>query len=245
VVDGNGGSDPLLLTESHTRFVRLSLDDGPAHAYGLSEIEVKDLAWGATPNTFFEELAQASRRGFYPRGFSGEQSYWTVIGVEGGGAHSALVSEDGAVEPGRGGFSVEPFLIADGRLFTWADVSTSHTLLAGYLPIPCVIWKTPGLRLRVDAVASGDVAKSHALMSYTVENDTEATRSVTLALTVRPFQVNPPMQLLNIQGGARFWSTASRAFSRFHPPIRYLRAASMPAMWRPDWSPGVILRAHG
>ena len=60
-------------------------------------------------NAFFEAIARESPRGFWPRSFSGEQTYWTVAGVS-GDTESALVSEDGAVEPSAGAFSVEPFL---------------------------------------------------------------------------------------------------------------------------------------
>ncbi len=201
VTDGNGGEDPLLLTESCTRYVRLALEDGPAQAYDLSEVEVKDLAWGASPNRFFEALAKTRRRGLYPRGFSGEQSYWTVVGVDGGGADSALISEDGAVELGKGGFSIEPFLMADGRLLTWADVSVAHALKDGCLPIPSVIWKTPDLTLSIEAFAAGDRVNSHLLTSYTVQNRTGAARDVTLVLASRPFQVNPPTQSLNTPSG--------------------------------------------
>ena len=73
VVDGNGGRDHLYLPESETRFLRLVLYDGPARAYGLAEIEVKDLAFGASPNAFFEAVARDAPRGYFPRGLSGEQ----------------------------------------------------------------------------------------------------------------------------------------------------------------------------
>ncbi|MDR3556915.1 MAG: hypothetical protein P4L55_19345, partial [Syntrophobacteraceae bacterium] len=156
---------------------------------------------GTTPNGYFEQLAKSSRRGLYPRGFSGEQTYWTIVGVDGGGAHSALLSEEGAVEPSRGGFSVEPFLIVQGRLLSWADVTTGQTLEDNYLPMPEVRWKTPGWELRVRAFASGDQAHSRLNLSYTVINDSNQAGKVTLVLAVRPFQVDPPTQTLNLRGG--------------------------------------------
>lgn len=152
-------------------------------------------------NGFFEHLAHHARRGLYPRGFSGQQSYWTLVGVDGGGGSAALLSEDGAVEPGKGGFSVEPFLIVDGRLLTWADVVSGQRLKEGYLPMPSVTWKAPGWSLRIKAFASGNPARSRLHLSYTVENDGESPGSVTLALAVRPFQVDPPAQFLNSPGG--------------------------------------------
>lgn len=201
VRDGNGGTDPLLLTESHTRYVRLAMHDGPAAAYGLSEIEVKPLAWGATPNRFFAKMARSARRGLYPRGFSGQQAYWTIVGVDGGGAHAALIDEDGAVELGRGAASLEPFLMADGHLLTWADVHATQALAEDYLPMPRVSWQADGIALHVTAFAAGNPRTSRLHTGYTVENRTDRPRRVTLALAVRPFQVNPPAQFLNTPGG--------------------------------------------
>ena len=73
VVDGNGGRAPLYLPESETRFVRGVLQDGPAHASGLAEMDVKDLAFGASPHPLFEAIAREAPRGSFPRGDSGEQ----------------------------------------------------------------------------------------------------------------------------------------------------------------------------
>ena len=48
----------------------------------------------------------------------------------------ALMNEEGMVEVDKGSFSIEPFLYADGRLVTWADVDLSQELTKGYLPLP-------------------------------------------------------------------------------------------------------------
>ncbi len=201
VTEGNGGEDPLLLTESHTRYVRIVCEDGPAHAYCLSEIDIKDLDWGESPNRFFTGLAKTAPRGVYPRSFTGEQAYWTIVGVDGGGASAAMISEDGAVELSKGGFSVEPFLVDDGRLVTWADVHVSQDLAEGYLPMPGVTWRTADLDLNIAVFVGGTPADSRLLARYTVENHTNAERKMTLALTARPFQVNPATQFLNSPGG--------------------------------------------
>ncbi len=64
---------------------------GRATAYELAELEVEDLAFGATPNAFVQALAAESPRGRYPRGFHGEQPYWTIVGVEGGRAERPVL----------------------------------------------------------------------------------------------------------------------------------------------------------
>ncbi|HXP01643.1 MAG TPA: discoidin domain-containing protein [Luteibacter sp.] len=154
-----------------------------------------------TPNAVFEARARQVRRGLYPRGFSGEQSYWTIVGVDGGSRDSALISEDGAVEVVRGGFSIEPFLIDGKKLVTWADVKTTQSLRDGYLPMPSVRWDAGDLSLTTTAFAQGAAGASLLVVGYRVQNDGDAVRNVTLALATRPFQVNPPTQFLNAPGG--------------------------------------------
>src|SRR5207344_719494 len=78
---------------------------------------------------------------------------------------------------------------------------TEQSLMDGYLPIPSVVWRHDELQMRVTAFATGNRAQSQVVTRYTVENVSERSRMVTLALAVRPFQVNPPTQFLNAPGG--------------------------------------------
>ncbi|RFP18337.1 MULTISPECIES: discoidin domain-containing protein [unclassified Duganella] len=201
VVDGNGGADPLRLPESEARYIRLVLRDGPAGSYALAEVELKELAYGATPNDFISAVAQDAQRGLYPRGFSGQQPYWTLVGVDGGGDHSALISEDGAIEARQGGFSLEPFVEDGGALVSWADVKVSQSLRDGYLPVPTVQWQHRSWMLSVTVAAAGTPASSQLLARYELKNLTGASRKLKLVLAVRPFQVNAPRQFLNTPGG--------------------------------------------
>ncbi|HSW26755.1 MAG TPA: hypothetical protein VLJ62_28630, partial [Burkholderiaceae bacterium] len=148
-------------------------------------------------------LAKALPRGRLPRGFVGEQSYWTLVGVDGGGAHAAVISEDGAIEPHKRGSSLEPFIIDEsGRVTSWADVGIDHALRDGYLPLPRVHWSRPGLALSIEAAADGTPARAQLIARYTLANTGAAPRRLTLALALRPWQVNPPAQFLNTPGGA-------------------------------------------
>ncbi|HEV2680327.1 MAG TPA: discoidin domain-containing protein, partial [Rhodanobacter sp.] len=155
----------------------------------------------ATPNALLQKQAKRVPRGVYPRGFSGEQSYWTLVGVDGGAKHSALISEDGAVEVRRGGWSIEPILLDGQRLTDWATVKTTQSLLDGYLPMPTVHWQSGELGLDTSVFANGTPAHPALLLQYRLHNDGAQQRSLTLALLVRPFQVNPPTQFLNTPGG--------------------------------------------
>jgi F5/8 type C domain len=201
VLAGRGGPDALLLPEAETRFLRLALHDGPARAYGLAELEIRDLAFGASPNAFFRAVAREFPRGAYPRGVSGEQTAWTIVGID-GGDETALLSQDGALEVGTRGFSIEPFVVDDSRVVTWADVETRQTLVDDYLPIPGVTWRDARWDLRVSAFATGSRGDSRVVVRYTVRNRTEQPLALALVLAVRPFQVNPPSQFLNVVGGA-------------------------------------------
>jgi len=200
VIAARGGPDALRLPDAETRFLRLVIHHGPARAYGLAELEIRDVAFGASPNAFFQALARESPRGTYPRGMSGEQTAWTVVGVD-GGEDSALLSEDGALEVARGAFSIEPFVVADGRVASWADVETRQDLLDGYLPIPGVTWRHARWELGVSAVASGSRGDARVIVRYTVRNSSAQRLPLQLVLAVRPFQVNPPAQFLNMASG--------------------------------------------
>ena len=200
VTAGRGGQDFLCLPDAETRLVRLHLIAGPAPDYAIAEVALQERAFCASPEAFFQTIARAAPHGTFPRGMSGEQTYWTVVGVE-GAAEKALFSEDGALEPGRGRFSIEPFVFGDSGLLSWANVEIQHSLEEGYLPIPTVRWRKAGLSLRITAFATGSAASSEVLAEYELANEAAANQDLTLALAVRPFQVNPPAQFLNSPGG--------------------------------------------
>lgn len=201
VVQGNGDSDPIALPESEARYVRLQLQDGPGAGYALADLIIEPLAFAATANDFLQSLAAAAPRGWYPRGFSGEQPYWTIVGID-GGVEQGLLGEDGAIELARGGFSIEPFVLLDGTLVGWADVEATQSLQDGYLPIPSVQWTHRDLRLSITAFARGTPQRSQLLARYRLVNTGDSMRDYTLALAVRPLQVNPPSQFLSTPGGA-------------------------------------------
>jgi hypothetical protein len=200
VVGGNGGTDYLALPESEARYLRLLVSDGPRNSFGLAEARVQPLEFAATPNDFIRSVATDSPRGWYPRGFIGEQPYWTIVGID-GGEQQGLIGEDGAIEVAQGGFSIEPFVIVDGKLATWAEVTATQSLQDGYLPIPSVEWRHGAFALKTTAFAQGSGGNSQLVARYQLSNTSAAPRDYTLALAVEPFQVNPPSQFLNITGG--------------------------------------------
>jgi hypothetical protein len=194
VTGGNGGRDYLYLPETESRYLRLRGGGVPRN------VDVKPLDWAPSINAFFAAIAKDVPRGSYPRSFSGEQEYWTVVGVD-GDAEEGLLGEDGALEVGQGAFSIEPFLFVDGELISWASVETAQTLADGYLPIPTVTWTRGDLSLTITAFAAGPPGRSGLQARYAVRNRSGKGKRVRLYLAVRPFQVNPPTQFLNNPGG--------------------------------------------
>lgn len=153
-------------------------------------------------NALLRTLAADAPTAAYPRAFHGQQNYWTLVGVDGGAARSALISEDGAIEPRRAGPSLEPVLIdAQGRLIGWSDVQRTNALPDDHLPLPVVQWRHPRVALRIDAAADGPREAPQLLLRYTVHNVYWERQTFTLALVARPWQVNPPQQFLNTPGG--------------------------------------------
>jgi hypothetical protein len=201
VEGGNGGRDPIYLPESETRHLRLRLTrSASGRGYAVRDVDVKPPEWSQTPNAFFASLAKEAPRGTYPRYLTGEQSYWTVVGVN-GDTREATINSDGMVETGLGGPSLEPFLYVDGRLWSWADVSATQSLEKGYLPIPSVTWDSRPIRLTVTAFSGGERETSLVYARYRLENVSRERQEPTLFVALRPFQVNPPWQFLNVTGG--------------------------------------------
>lgn len=185
--------------ELEARHVRLAFERATAAPL---DVQVMDPEQWPTLNAALATLAKALPRGRAPRGFVGEQNYWTLVGVDGGGADAAVISEDGAIEPRKSGPSLEPFVIDESsRVTSWADVRIDQTLRDGYLPLPQVRWSGPGLALSIEAGADGTRERAQLIVRYTLSNTEATPRRLTLALVLRPWQVNPPAQFLNAPGG--------------------------------------------
>jgi hypothetical protein len=201
VIHGSdGGRDWLDLPESEARRLRVRALGRVRNGLGIIAAEVQPLEWAATAERFMTAVARDRPRGHYPRGFLGEQSYWTVVGVD-GAAEEALIDEDARVETGRAQFSLEPFLASEAGLRTWAQGRSSASLAQGVLPIPSARRDVDSLALTVTAFARGSRERSELIVRYRLRNLLRERRLVTLFLALRPFQVNPPSQFLNVAGG--------------------------------------------
>ncbi len=205
----------LALPGVQARLLRLTLQraapDVPAAAQplaepsssplGITRVRLLPPALADSPNAFWSERARGAGRGAFPRMLLGEQSYWTVAGAA-DDDREALINEEGQIEVDRHSFSLEPFLVVDGRLLSWADGRHTQSLRDGWVPIPSVTrTHDNGLVLQVTALAAGPGGSSCLYPSYAITNTSGAVQRGSLALAIRPFQVLPPWQDLNITGG--------------------------------------------
>lgn len=199
----SGVHDYFHLPDCEARFVEIeTLNEIRNHSQPreLVELRVLPIDQSFSLNDFITTRAKSLPRGLLPRWAYGEQSFWTVLGVPVDSAE-ALINEDGQVEVGKQGFSIEPLVLHNDRLLTWADGTQSQSLEHGHLPLATVVRTTNDLQLRVDATVVGPSEQSALALRYTLTNTSPARQRTALGALVRPFQVNPPAQFLNTRGG--------------------------------------------
>jgi hypothetical protein len=187
----------LRTAEGEGRYLRLGFAAGSMPV--VARVRVVPLELALAPARYAAALARSAPRGRYPRHLLGEQGYWAVVGAD-GDEHKALLGEDGALEVDVETFSIEPFLETDGATTSWADVECTASLADGCLPIPSVHWHTPDLRLGVTAFCTGAAGGSTLVARYEVTNVRAERVRMRLVLAIRPFQVNPAWQSLNLVG---------------------------------------------
>jgi hypothetical protein len=197
----NGGRSYIYMPDAESRYIKLALlRSSRGRGYAIATVTLQPMAFSSSPNHFFTAVAEDQLVGNYPKYVYGRQTYWTIVGVDGDGK-VALMNEEGMLEVDKGAFSIEPFLFVDGKLITWSTVHTAQELEDGYLPIPSVIWQYEPLTLKVTAFATGQPGASTLYATYRLENHGDDDENVQLFLAIRPFQVNPPWQSLNMSGG--------------------------------------------
>lgn len=193
VTDGVGGSSLSYFDRVSTRWLRLTILSGPSKRFSVSEILLKsgDESW--SPMRFYEALQSRMPKGALPRWISREQSFWTVTGVP-EDAEESLIGEEGTIEPYFGSFTVTPFIVESGKVRTHRDFDVTQELEERALPLPIVRWSGGGIELEIRAASSGAAGSSVTVAKYQVTNRSEKKRACSLALAVRPLQLNPPWQ---------------------------------------------------
>ena len=209
------------------RFARVAFAQGTR--FGVVSVRAVPIEAAVSPDREAERLARAQPRGAYPRHLLREGGVWAVVGAD-GDTRKGLLGEDGALEVDAESFTIEPFLECDGRVFSWADAETSASLVDGHLPIPSVAWRCGALRLDVTAFASGAPGASALIGRFEVANQSERSVAARLHLAIRPFQVNPAWQSLNLRGGVAPITRIERDGDR----VRVNDARDVVLVTRPD-----------
>ena len=242
----------VYLPDCRSRYIRLDLHAADARrGVGIANVEVQPYEFSRSINEFFHNIAAHEPRGCYPKYLCREQTYWSPIGIP-NGVTRALLNEEGLVEVDEGTFSIEPFLMVDGKLITWADAAPTQQLEAEYLPIPSSVWRSDDVVFTVTAFATGESKDAVLYIRYRVEHTSGTTRALRLFAVLRPFQVTPPWQGFRALGGASLirdiawrangiWVNRTRAVIPLSAPtrfgtaafdegiMRYLEAAELPA----------------
>lgn len=169
---------------------------GPECA-ALRSLALRPDAFSHTPNEFLHAVARDFPRGWHPRYWHREQSYWTPVGSP-EGKRRALLNEEGMVEVDEAGFSLEPVLLTSNGMITWAEAETRLSMGEGGLPLPGVNWTLPGIELEILPWMDGKGASLTLQVTYRVRSSRPGVR---FAVAVRPFQVNPPWQAFRNLGG--------------------------------------------
>lgn len=201
-VNSNRGERSYIrLLNTEGRYALIVLRKSSGKLFGINELKVSEPSLTEDINQFFINIAEDFPRGYFPRYFYKEKSYWNIIGVK-SDYKEALINEEGMIEVDKQRFSVEPMIMVDNKLITWNNVELHQSLENDYLPIPIVEWKTDNINLQIKTFASGKANESSVLYSvYKLTNTSTVNKAGKLFLLIRPFQVNPYYQWLNIVGG--------------------------------------------
>ncbi len=198
---GRGGRRYLMTPELDARYLKLVCQASRRNrGYVLRELTLQPLDFSRDHNAFFNQVAQDFPRGYFPKYFNHESSYWTVVGAH-GDPKEALINQEGLVEVDKNSFALEPVLFQDGHLITWENVQRSVALEQAYLPIPAVHWEHPRIQLETQIFAAGPADSSVLFCRYQLTNPGPKVCRGNFYLLLRPFQVNPPYQFLNQPGG--------------------------------------------
>ena len=194
IKDGTGKFDILACKLDTIRFMRLDFKSSKNNLpIQIREIRLRGPKEVLSPLVSYQIAAEKSKPGLYPDQLRRRQVYWTIIGMP-ENRKVSLFDEYGNVEPKAKGSSIMPYIFTDNKLISAFNVKISQQMADGYLPVPSVIWKWAGLKLEIDAVASGDYGKSMTFVRYKIINTTNKQQKGKLFLAIRPVQINPIWQ---------------------------------------------------
>jgi hypothetical protein len=197
----------IRLPDADAQYVKLNLlKSNSTKNFGIEEVKLLAMKDAETLNSFYIYCAKNSEPGDYPRYFNEQGVFWTVSGVN-NDVKEALMGEDGNVEVDAASFSLEPMIMLDNKLYNWNNVSPTQSMgnstkPADYQFVPTVSWNVKDINFKTE-VASGGKANSNSdlYVRYSFSNNSKAIKDFDFYVLLRPFQVNPYYQFLNMTGG--------------------------------------------
>ena len=161
----NGGRDWISLPDGDARWIRIEMVGGAIR-------DVRLLPPMRSDNEFFAAMAEESPRGDYPAIPRRRAILLDCPGRRERRGCRGAVQRGRTIEAGNARFSIEPFLVIDGKLVTWNNAG---------------IEQRPGPRW------SGEGPHDHsACREQRPRRPIRDARERDVLLAIRPFQVNPP-----------------------------------------------------
>ena len=207
VTNNQGNVSFIRLQEAESNYIKIDLIESiDKHGYGIEELKFPEIKNSLSINDFLIYTAKNSPKGYYPRYFLEQASYWTINGVN-NDVKEAMINEDGMVEVDKAQFSIEPMIKTGNSIYNWSNVNTIQSL--GQEKIknefnfkPTVEWHFENVKFTTSLNTSGEANKNSILgITYSLENLSDKPKDFDLYLLIRPFQVNPYYQFLNLTGG--------------------------------------------
>ncbi|WP_314101970.1 discoidin domain-containing protein [uncultured Stenotrophomonas sp.] len=176
----------------NARALRLQVDgDAPQ----IARLRLLGPAAVMTPMKRYQIVASGAHGALFPASLHMQQTYWTAVGVH-GGLQKSIFDEHGNIEAFKGAPLVQPIWRgADGAASGAADQRVQHALRDGWKPMPSATWQPhPGLELKSEAFAVEMDGQPVTFVRHRLRNTSNAPIAGSLALVVRPMQMNPPWQ---------------------------------------------------
>ncbi len=196
----------IRLPEAEAKYIKIDIKNAEKNV-GISEIKYLNVNESLTKNDFLIYSAKNSPSGNFPRYFSEKASYWTITGVN-NDVKEAMINEDGMVEVDKALFSIEPLIRIGDSVYDWHNVTSGQSLgnsldQRQFDFTPTVTWQLNGLNLVTRITSSGEANKNSKLdIGYTLKNTSGQPKDFEFYLLIRPYQVDPYYQFLNMTGGA-------------------------------------------
>ena len=203
----NGNQKNIIRFEdAEPRYIRIDLNHSNSKVFGINELKFIGAKDVDGRNKFLIYNALNSEKGDYPSYFLKQASFFTITGVN-NDTQEGLLSENGMVEAEKGAFSLEPMIMQNGKLYNWSNVEVSQSMGKSTKPqdfqfVPGVKWKMDNLNFATEVTSGGEANKSSNLyIKYTFTNPTSQAQVFDFLVLLRPYQVNPYYQFLNLEGG--------------------------------------------